>query len=358
LVTFKLVNENTKIMKAMKLTGIRQMEMMEVSTPSILNDRDVLIRMKTLGVCGSDIHYYVSGKIGSQVVKYPFTVGHEGAGQVEAVGEGVTLVKPGDRIAIEPAMPCWECDQCKAGRPHTCRNLLFLGCPGQAEGSLSEFIVMPETSCFKIPDRMTYDEAAISEPLAIGVYAVKQSIPMKGARVGILGFGPIGMSVLLPALAMGAREVYVTDKIDERLRIAEQNGALLTANADTEDVVEKITEKVPELLDVVFECCGQQEAIDHAVELLKPGGKLMIIGIPEFDRWSLPVDKLRHKELCIQSVRRQNEAVQPALDMMASGEISVSAMATHRFDFKDTREAFDLVAGYKDGVMKAMIDFD
>jgi len=345
-------------MKAMKLTGIRQMEMMEVPAPSILNERDVLIKMKTLGVCGSDIHYYVSGKIGSQVVQYPFAVGHEGSGQVEAVGKGVSLVKPGDRIAIEPAMPCWECDQCQAGRPHTCRNLRFLGCPGQAEGSLSEYIVMPETSCFKIPDQMSYDEAAISEPLAIGVYAVKQSIPMEGAKVGILGFGPIGMSVLLPALAQGATEVYVSDKIEERLRMAEQNGATLTAHADREHVVKKFSDKVPELLDVVFECCGQQEAVDQAVELLKPGGKLMIIGIPEFDRWTFAVDTSRRKELCIQHVRRQNEAVQPALDMMANGEISVAPMVTHRYGFRDTKQAFDLVAGYQDGVMKAMIDFD
>lgn len=345
-------------MKAMMLTGIRQMEMKEVSTPAILNELDVLIKMKTLGVCGSDIHYYVSGKIGSQVVQYPFTVGHEGAGEVEAVGKGVSMVKPGDRIAIEPAMPCWECDQCLAGRPHTCRNLRFLGCPGQAEGSLSEYIVMPETSCFKIPDEMSYDEAAISEPLAIGLYAVKQSIPMKGARVGILGFGPIGMSVLLPALAMGAKEVYVTDKIDERLLIAERSGARLTANPDREDVVKKIAGEVPELLDVVFECCGQQDAIDNAMGLLKPGGKLMVIGIPEFGRWSFPVDISRRKELCIQNVRRQNEAVQAALDMMASGEISVASMATHRFSFEKSKEAFDLVAAYGDGVMKAMIDFD
>ena len=342
----------------MKLTGIREMEMMEVPIPAIVNDRDVLIRMKTLGVCGSDIHYYVSGKIGSQVVEYPFAVGHEGAGQVEAVGKGVTLVKPGDRIAIEPAMPCWDCDQCNAGRPHTCRNLKFLGCPGQAEGSLSEFIVMPDTSCIKIPNEMSYDEAAISEPLAIGVYAVKQSIPLEGAKVGILGFGPIGMSVLLPALAMGAKEIYVTDKIDERLQIAISSGATLTANPEKEDVVRKIATEVPELLDVVFECCGQQDAIDNAVDLLKPGGKLMVIGIPEFERWSFPVDKSRHKELCIQNVRRQNEALQPSLDMMADGKVSVDAMATHRFRFEDSKEAFDLVAGYKDGVMKAMIDFE
>lgn len=342
----------------MMLTGIRQMEMREVPTPSILNDSDVLIRMKTVGVCGSDIHYYLSGKIGSQIVSYPFTVGHEGAGVVEAVGSGVTMVKPGDRIAIEPAMPCWECDQCRAGRPHTCRKLRFLGCPGQAEGSLSEYIVMPETSCYKIPDQISYDEAAISEPLAIGLYAVKQSLSKKGAKVGILGFGPIGMSVLLSARAMGAKEVYITDKIDERLQIARRSGAVITANPDREDVVEKISTEVPELLDVVFECCGQQDAVDNAVELLKPGGKLMIIGIPEFNRWSFPVDKSRHKELTIQNIRRQNEAVQPALDMIAGGEISVSEMATHRFSFKKTKEAFDLVAGYGDGVMKAMIDFE
>ena len=345
-------------MKAMMLTGIRRMEMKEVPAPAVLNDLDVRIKMKTLGVCGSDIHYYVSGKIGSQVVEYPFTVGHEGAGEVVEVGRKVKHVKPGDRIAIEPAMPCWECDQCRSGRPHTCRKLRFLGCPGQAEGSLSEYIVMPETSCFKIPDHMSYDEAAISEPLAIGLYAVNQSIPMKGAKVGILGFGPIGMSVMLPALAMGAKEIYVTDKIDERLQIAERTGASLTGNPDQEDVVGKISSRVPELLDVVFECCGQQDAMDNAIDLLKPGGKLMIIGIPEFDRWSMASDLIRRKELVIQNVRRQNEAVQPALDMIASGEISVDLMVTHRFDFRDSKEAFDLVAGYQDGVMKAMIDFD
>lgn len=327
-------------------------------TPSILKDNDVLIRMKTLGVCGSDIHYYVSGKIGSQVVEYPFAVGHEGSGEVAAIGKEVTKVKPGDRIAIEPAMPCWECDQCLAGRPHTCRNLRFLGCPGQAEGSMSEFIVMPETSCFRIPESMSYDQGAISEPLAIGLYAVKKSIPMEGARIGILGFGPIGMSVFLSAMATGAKEIFVTDKIEDRLAMARKNGAILTANPEKEDVVEKISGKVPELLDVVFECCGQQEAIDNAVDLLKPGGKLMIIGIPEPERISFHVDKSRHKELCIQHVRRQNEALQPALDMMAQGEISVDAMVTHRFTLKEAGEAFELVAGYRDGVMKAMIDFD
>lgn len=345
-------------MKSMVLTGIRQMEMIEVPKPMITKDTDVLIKMKTIGVCGSDVHYYVSGKIGSQVVQYPFPVGHEGSGVVEAVGANVTRVKPGDDIAIEPAMPCWECDQCKAGRPHTCRNLKFLGCPGQADGCLSEYIVMPETSCFPIALTMNHDQAAISEPLAIGVYAVRESIPMEGANVGILGFGPIGMSVLIPALAKGAKAVYVTDKIDGRLDRAKDAGAVYAGNPDKTDVEKEILEREPGGMDVVFECCGQQEAIDNAFKILKPGGKLMIIGIPEFDRWSLPVDLGRHKEITIRNVRRQNASLEETLEGLASGKYDVSKMPTHRFDFKETKEAFDLVSEYKDGVMKAMIDFD
>ncbi len=344
-------------MKSMMLTGIRQMEMKDVPAPEIIKDSDVLIRLKVLAVCGSDVHYYVSGKIGSQVVEYPFPVGHECAGIVEKVGSSVKNVKPGDRIAVEPAMSCNECDQCKSGRPHTCRNLTFLGCPGQADGSLSEFIVMPEHSCFPIPDHMTFDQAAISEPLAIGVYAVNRSIPMKDAKIGILGFGPIGMSVQLPAIAKGAEKIYATDKIDDRLHIARESGATYAGNVTNTDVAKEILELEPQGLDVIFECCGQQEAIEQAFDLLKPGGVLMLIGIPEFDRWSFPVDKGRHKEVTIINVRRQNGAVEETLDILANGTVDVSNMPTHRFSFADTKKAFDLVASYGDGVMKAMIDF-
>lgn len=342
----------------MYLTGIRQMELKEVPMPAIRNDHDVLIRMKVVGVCGSDIHYFTTGRIGSQVVRFPFPVGHEAAGEVAEVGSAVTRVKPGDRIAIDPAMPCFACDQCLAGRPHTCRNLKFLGTPGQADGCLSEFITMPETSCFPLPESMSLDQAAISEPLAIGVYAVKLSgMDLKGATIGILGHGPIGMSVLLAAKHAGAARVFVTDKIDSRLALAKASGAFWTGNPDSQDVVNSIRELEPPLLDVVFECCGKQEAADQAIDLLKPGGKLMIIGIPEFGRWSFPVDKLRHKEIAIQNVRRQNHSVEETLDLLAGKAIDVDSMVTHRFPLERTWEAFELVAGYRDGVMKAMIDF-
>jgi L-iditol 2-dehydrogenase len=344
-------------MKAMVLTGISKMEMLEIPAPGIREADDVLIKMKVVGVCGSDVHYYTRGKIGSQVVQYPFPVGHEGAGEVVKIGPAVTSVKPGNRVAIEPTMPCGQCDQCLAGRPHTCRKLRFLGCPGQADGCLSEFIVMPEHSCYRIPDSMSYDEAAISEPLAIGLYAVNQSIPLKGATVGILGFGPIGMSVLLSAMAKEAEKIYVTDLVDERLLIARQSGAAWTGNPLKMDVVAGVKEKEPLLLDVVFECCGKQEAADQAIELLKPGGKLMIIGIPEFERWSFHVDPMRHKEICVQNVRRQNHSLEEALALMETKRIDVARMPTHRFPFEKTKDAFDLVTVYGEGVMKAMIDF-
>jgi len=346
-------------MKAIILTGIRRMEMVEKPMPQIINNTDVLIRMKVVGVCGSDIHYYTSGKIGIQVVRYPFTVGHEGAGEVLATGSNVIRVKAGDRIAIDPAMPCFQCDQCLAGRSHTCRKLKFLGNPGQAEGCLSEYIVMPETSCFPIQESMSFDEAAISEPLAIGVYATRLAqMNLSGKKIGILGFGPIGMSVLLPALHQGAAKIYVTDKIDSRLEIAGKCGADWTGNPSEEDIVAAITIKEEALLDLVFECCGQQDAVDQAIDILKPGGKLMIIGIPEFDRWSFPVDKLRHKEINIQNVRRQNNSLEETLTLLQENKVDVSRMPTHRFPFTRTQDAFDLVAGYRDGVMKAMIDFD
>jgi L-iditol 2-dehydrogenase len=344
-------------MKAMMLTGIRQMEMREISEPELVNQNDVKIKMSVVGICGSDIHYYTQGQIGSQVVEYPFAVGHEGAGVVVETGKAVKRVKPGDKIAIEPAMPCWQCDQCLSGRHHTCRKLRFLGCPGQAEGCLSEYIVMPEESCFPLKNRLNTDQGAISEPLAIGVYAVKKSAGAKGLKIGILGYGPIGMSVMLAAKAERADSFFVTDKIDRRLALAKNEGAIIAGNPVNENIIDKIYKKEALGLDVVFECCGQQEAMDQAIELLKPGGKLIVVGIPEFDNWIVNVEKTRRKEISLQFIRRQVDCVETALSLMESGKIEIENMITHRFPFSQTKEAFDLVAGYRDGVMKAMIDF-
>jgi L-iditol 2-dehydrogenase len=165
------------------------------------------------------------------------------------------------------------------------------------------------------------------------------------------------MSVMLASKVQGVSNIYITDIINERLAKAGKEGATMTGNPADENIIEKIMRKEPLGLDVAFECCGKQEALDQAIEILKPGGKLTVIGIPEFDRWSLSVETTRRREISLQFIRRQVNCVEPALEMMKNGSINVDNMVTHRFPFQKTKEAFDLVANYKDGVMKAMIDF-
>lgn len=343
-------------MKSWKLTGLSQMELQEVPDPGTPGEGELLLKVETVGICGSDIHYYNTGRIGEQVVQYPFTVGHECAATIIAAGEDTPGFMPGDRVAVDPAMPCYDCDQCRAGREHTCMNLKFLGCPGQAEGCLSEMIIMPSKSCYKIPDNISFAEAAFAEPLSIGYYAVQLSGIKKGDNIGVLGVGPIGDSVLISAHEAGARNIYVTDKIDIRLEISSSLGAAGAYNVNSHNAIKEISSMVPAMLDIVYECCGQQEALDQAIDLLKPGGKLMIVGIPEFERWSFVADHARRKEISIMHVRRQNGCMQPALDLIGEGKVQTDDLITHTFPFVKVKEAFDLVAGYGDGVLKAMID--
>lgn len=344
-------------MKKSVLTEIEKIEIIEAPLPEIENENEVLIRMKRVGVCGSDIHYYAAGRIGSQVVQYPFTVGHEGAGVVEKIGSKVTSVKPGDSIAVEPSISCGHCDQCKAGRPHTCRNNLFLGCPGQIEGNLAEFIVMPESQCLKLSDHQDIDDGATSEPLAIGLYSVKRAELSPDNKIGIIGFGPIGMSVLQMAHAHEIKKIYVSEKIEARKKAAIKHGAKWAGNPSIQHIPDEVKKLEPNMLDVVFECSGDQDGLDTAMELLKPGGKLVMIGIPEFERWSFSVDLIRRKEITIVNIRRQNNCTHDTIEMLASGKVDGSAMITHCFAFDEIAEAFDMVKNYRDGVMKAMIEF-
>jgi len=342
-------------MKAALLTGIRQFEIRQVPEPKIVKATDVLIRIKMVGVCGSDIHYYTTGRIGSQIIEFPFIVGHEAAGIVGQVGKKVTRVKPGQRIAIDPAVYCGHCDQCRAGRENTCRELRFLGCPGQLEGALCEYVVLPENCCYPIKDRTTFEQAALSEPLAIAVYAVERShLPAK-ANVAILGAGPIGMSVFHVLRTKKVGDVYVTDKILERLKFSQQLHPKWCGNPERTDVVKEILQAEPLLMDVVYECSGDKEAFDHAIKLLKPGGTLAIVGIPEIDEIPFPIHELRRKEITIINIRRQARCTQKAIDLLERRKINMDAMVTHHFPLEQTRQAFELVTHYRDGVMKAMI---
>jgi L-iditol 2-dehydrogenase len=342
-------------MKAQALTGICQIQMREVPVPKIVRDTDVLLKIEEVGVCGSDIHYYETGRIGSQVVQYPFIVGHECAGRVVEVGSAVKNLRIGQLVAVEPAVSCHTCDQCLSGRLHTCRKLVFLGCPGQIAGCLSEHLVMPQECCVSIEGKLTATQGVLCEPFAIGLYAVKQSQIQKGAKVVILGAGPIGLSVMAASKAFGAGKVYMTEIIEERIRLAQNNGADWVGNPQKENIVTAIGGAEQGGIDIVYECAGKQEALDQGIELLKPGGKLIMVGIPREDRVSFSPDLMRRKEITLINVRRQNHCTQQAIDLLAAGKVNLDFMVTHRFDFAQTQKAFDLVAGYKDGSVKVII---
>jgi L-iditol 2-dehydrogenase len=342
-------------MKAIVLTDLQKMELREVPEPAVEKDTDVLLNIEKIGVCGSDVHYHETGRIGSQFVQYPFIVGHECAATVKAVGSAVTRIKAGDEIVVDPAAACHQCDQCRQDRENTCENLTFLGTPGQGDGCLCEYIVMPQDSCYPTHQEITLEQAALCEPLAIGVYSVRQSKVSHDARIAILGSGPIGLSCMVAAQAQNVKEIYMTDKLDYRAGIAKNVGAVWAGNPDKENIVKEILEQEPAGMDIVYECAGQQETLDEAVELLKPGGKLILVGIPRLERVSFSIDKLRRKELTLINIRRQNGCTQAAIDLIASGKINVDFMITHRFEFDQTPAAFDMVGAYSDGVVKAMI---
>jgi L-iditol 2-dehydrogenase len=343
-------------MKVAHFTGLRQLEIVDLPEPKLRETDAVLLRVDRVGVCGSDVHYYTRGRIGTQVLEYPATVGHECSGTVLEVGSEVERLKPGDRVAVDPAIVCGQCDQCRAGRLNTCRNLLFMGCPGQALGALAEYRVMPAVNCLPLPESISLDQAALLEPLSIGLHAVRLGDVYPAARIAILGSGPIGLSVLACAKVAAPCMVYMVDLLDERLEVARQCGADWTGNPRSGDVVGQIAELDPWGLDLVFECSGDPACIDQAVQLLTPGGTLVQVGIPSEGHVPFDIQTMRVKELTVKNVRRQKGCLAPLIRLVADGQIDTRPLLTHRFPLAETREAFELVAEYRDGVIKALID--
>ncbi len=344
-------------MKTMVLTGIRKIEMINRPQPMVKTPDEVLIRVLAVGVCGSDVHYFSEGKIGSQVVEFPFTVGHEFSGIVVDAGSEVTRVKPGDLVAVDPSVHCGTCDQCLAGRPHTCRNNRFLGCPGQLEGCLAEYIVMPEFTCFPLNEKFNPTTAALIEPLTIGTYSVELANSVfQEQTIGIFGAGPIGLSVLMVLKSRQADRIFCFEPLDYRREKAFELGADFVSDPFKTDAFDFTREIEPLLLDLVFECSGEQKAVDDATKILKPGGKLILVGIPPEAKYVFDMDLMRRKELIIQNVRRQNHCVEKAIRLIEAG-LPAEQMVTHRFVPEATQQAFDMVADYQDGAIKVMIDF-
>jgi L-iditol 2-dehydrogenase len=376
-------------MKAAYFTGVRELEIRDAPRPKLDRTDAVLLRIDRVGVCGSDVHYYLNGRIGDQVVEYPATIGHECAGTVIEVGPAVKRIRPADRVAVDPAVVCGQCDQCTTGRPNTCRKLQFLGCPGEAPGALAEYRVLPAENCFPIPPNMTLEQAVLVEPLSVGLHSVRLAgdcpdfragdcpdfragdcpdfraakmglsplaNPGTARRLAVFGAGPIGLSVLLCAKAAAPCKVYMTDLLDERLEVARQCGADWTGNARSDDVTAAIAGQEPRGLDLAFECSGDPACIDQAQRLLTPGGTLVIVGIPPTEQVSFDPHLMRRMELTFKNVRRQIGCVAPVIRMIGQGQLETAPLLTHRFPLEQIRDAFELVAGYRDGVIKAVVD--
>jgi L-iditol 2-dehydrogenase len=343
-------------MRALYLTGARRLELRDAPEPPAPRSDEVLLRVVTVGICGSDLHYYRTGRIGDQVVEFPWMLGHECSAVVEQTGDEVESLSVGDRVAVDPLVWCNECDQCLAGRVHTCRNQKFLGCPGQMQGCLCDRIVMPAQSCFRIPDELTMTQAALVEPFSIGLYSRQLGgEDLAGKSVAILGSGPIGLSVLLACRAAGADKIYMTDLLDYRNDRASSMGADWTGNPDRQDVVREILGQAPLGVHFAFECAGEQETTDQGLEIVRPGGSFMMVGIPEFDRMSFDFSILRRKEITVQPVRRQNHCVSPAIEMAASGAVDLDPMVTHEMSLEQSVRGFEILDDYSDDVVKVMV---
>lgn len=343
-------------MRSALLSGIKEIAIREAPAPVLKSPGDVLLQIEAVGVCGSDVHYYRCGGIGAMRVEYPFALGHECSGRVVETGLEARHLKPGQRVAIDPLVACGQCDQCRAGRPHTCRNQRFLGCPGQLPGALAEYLVMPAECCYPVPDSMTPAQAVMVEPFSIALHAHRLAGPKPGAKIAVLGSGPIGLCVLLALRAAGNCTIYATDLVEDRLDAARRLGARWAGNPRSTNVIAAVGELEPNGVDFVFECAGEQETLDQGVELLKPGGEMLILGIPEVGRVSFDIHALRRKEAWIGNVRRQNHCMAEAIDLIARGTVNLDPLVTHHFPLAETAAAFEMVAGYRDGVVKAIVD--
>ncbi|MCS7306574.1 MAG: alcohol dehydrogenase catalytic domain-containing protein [Thermoguttaceae bacterium] len=342
-------------MKAAFFTGIRRIEIWQTEPPRMELATQVRVRIERVGVCGSDVHYYLHGRIGDQILQLPASLGHECAGRVVEVGPAVHRVKQGDLVAIDPAIVCGRCDQCLADRPNTCRHLQFLGAPGEAPGAVREYLVLPEENCFPLPAGLTLDHAVLAEPLSIGLYAARLARLEPKERVAIFGCGPIGLSVLVWVKLLAGCRVYATDLLNERLAAARRLGADWTGNPQQQDTTAAILQEEPLGVDCVFECSGDAICVSEGIRLAKPGARLLWLGIPPDEQVAVPAHLARRKEITLQLVRRQRGCIQPVLDAMAQGRLDPLWWITHRYPLEKIDEAFELVAQYRDGVLKAII---
>ncbi len=318
---------------------------------------EVLIKIECCGICGSDVHYFEFGKIGDYVVKGDFTLGHEVSGVIIEVGSGVTHLKAGDRVALEPGIPCGSCTQCKSGKYNLCKDVRFFATP-PVQGALQNYVMHPADLCFPLPEQVSYLEGALVEPLCVGLHACAQGCVSVGDSVVILGAGCIGLVTLLAAKARGASKVIVVDLFEKRLDFAKKLGATQVINGKTSDVLQEICSVLgADGADVVIETAGVPQTIYQTSQIAKCGGTVVLVGVAVESDLLYNFSQVMGKELTIKSVFRYRNLYPVAIAAIADGSIDIQQIVTHRYAFQDAKAAFNEVIDDAQNVVKAVITF-
>jgi L-iditol 2-dehydrogenase len=342
-------------MRAARLHSIRDMRLEELPQP-IPGPGEVLLKVAAVGICGSDVHYYVDGRIGDQVVTDPIIVGHEFSAWVAGLGTGVQDLTIGQLAAIEPAIPCGECESCQHGHPNLCPEVRFCGTP-PIDGVFAEYTVMPAENCFTLPQELGPVEGAMLEPLGIALHAVDLAHLKPGQTIAVLGAGPIGLLTAAVAKAAGAGTVYMTEPLAYRRQFALDYVADVALNPNETDVVSDIMRLTGGRgVDVVLEAAGALETPNQAAAVARPGGKVIIAGIPSEDTMIFEASTARRKGLTIKLVRRMKHTYPRAIRLVQTGMVDVKSLATHLVPLEQITEAFEMVAAYDDGVLRAVIE--
>ena len=310
---------------------------------------EVRVRVMAVGVCGSDTHYYDHGRIGSFVVEAPLVLGHEASGVIDAVGVGVDADRVGQRVSIEPGVPCGSCDQCLSGRYNLCSRMRFHATP-PIDGSLAELIVIREAFAHPVPDSVSDEAAALLEPLSVGIWAARKASIGVGSRVLVTGAGTIGLMAVQVAKAAGAVEITVVDVNDHRLAVASELGATHIVNTSTEELPSALGAGQPEAL---IECTGHQAVTQQAVRSLAPAGRAVLVGMGG-DEVTLPLSTIQERELLVTGTFRYANTWPTAIGLVATGSVHLDRLVSSRHTLGQTVEA--LVAGRADAkAIKAVI---
>jgi L-iditol 2-dehydrogenase len=292
----------------------------------------VLVRVASVGVCGSDVHYFEHGRIGSFVVESPLVLGHEAAGEVVAVGSSVTRRHVGERVSLEPGVPDFSCPQCLAGRYNLCEGMRFYATP-PIDGAFAELVSTHELFAHPVPDTLSDDAAALLEPLSVGLWACQKGSVSPGSRVLVTGAGPVGLVAVQAALARGAASVTVTDVNPHRLALARDLGATETVDVGSGPVSESGLE-----VDVLLECSGNQRAAGDAIRTVAPAGTIVLVGMGG-DEMTLPVSRIQERELTLTGTFRYAHTWPAAIALAASGRVQLDRLVTGHYGLDQVEQA-------------------